>query len=687
MFPLLGVEPHRGRFYTADEDRPDDAVNVAVIDHGFWRSEYGGAADVLGRSVTIADVDYTIIGVAPPRFTGPELKPVSVWLPLSTGHRPIRDWTTGWNARWLHVIARLRPGVSREAAATDATMAYRTVAEGHNHPSSASAAEGTISLLPLRYGLAGEEPAETSVARWLLGVAVVVLLIAAANVANLLLARMLRRRREVAVRLALGISHGRLVRLLLSESLLLAAAALAGALVLAYWGGQVVRVALLPDVQWGPPLGGRSLLFAAGATLLTGLLIGVAPALRSRRHDLTRGLRTGAAETGGRRAGARAALTVVQAAFSLVLLVGAGLFVRSLWIVSRLDLGIDTHRVIAVSTTLDRETSQDVYLRQALTRLRTHPGVEGAALALGTPLRGGFGVPVRVPGRDSIPTLPGGGPYITAGTAGYFATVGTDIVRGRGFEEGEGGSTEAVVVVNETMAGTLWPGEDALTKCLIIGGDDAPCARVVGIAENAHHSGIREELVMQYYIPYGQEQGICCAQIVVRPRGDVMDFIRELRQVLHALHPGVRYVNMTPLQTVLDPEIRPWRLGATMFMIFGALALLIAAVGLYSVMAYGVTQRRAEIGVRMALGARTAGIVGMILRQGVTLVLIGVAIGAALVLASGHLIEPLLFETDGRDVLVIGAAAAVLALAAVLASIVPAMRAGRTDPLSALRVE
>ncbi|MGH7575572.1 MAG: FtsX-like permease family protein, partial [Longimicrobiales bacterium] len=692
MFSLLGLRPRLGRFYTAEEDRPRAAANVAVLDHGFWESEYGGAVDVLGQSVSVADIEYTIIGVAPPGFTGPELEPVSIWLPFSTGFEPHPEWPTTWNAIWLHVVTRTRSGVSPEAAAADATRVYRVGAEGH----SASAAEGVLSLRPLHYGPTGDERAEAKVARWLLGVSAIVLLIAAANVMNLLLARMLRRRREIAVRLALGISRVRLARLLLSESLVLAFLGMAGALVIAYWGGQAIRLALLPDVQWGTPLGGRTLMFAAVATVMTGLLIGLAPALHSRRQDLTRGLRAGAGESGGRRAVARGALTVVQAAFSMVLLVGAGLFVRSLWNVSRMDLGIDADRVLAVWPTLDEPAQRDAFLREAVAHLRVHAGVEGVALALGTPLQGQFGVSVRVPGRDSIRWDPSSGPYITAASPGYFEAVGTRIRLGRGFEEGEGAGTEPVVVVNETMANALWPGDDALSKCLLIGDEnrtstelfeDVPCARVIGIAEDAHRSGILDEAVMQYYIPYGQERGIGGTQIVVRPRGDAIAFVPELRRVLHALDPGVRYLGINPLQLVLDPQIRPWRLGATMFLIFGCLALLIAAVGLYSVMAYGVVQRRTEIGVRIALGAHTRGIVAMTLRQGVTLAMIGVVAGSALALVFGPLIEPLLFQTRGRDALTLGAVAVTLAVVAVLASIIPAARAGRTDPLSALRVE
>jgi predicted permease len=691
MFPLLGVSPRLGRFHTAAEDRPRQAANVAVLDHGFWQSEYGGTTDVLGRTVSIDGVDYTVIGVAPAGFTGPELQRVSVWLPFSTGFKPHPEWPTTWNARWLHIIVRTRPGVALEAAAAEATSVYRAAAEGHDE----RAAEGVLSLRPLRYGPTGEEPAETAVARWLFGVSVIVLLIAAANVMNLLLARTFRRHREISVRLALGISRRRLARLLLSESLVLALAGLGAALVLAYWGAQVVRVALLPDVQWGAPLDERVLSFAAIAALATGLLVGLVPVLHSGRSDLTRSLRAGPREGGGRRAGVRTVLTVMQAAFSVVLLVGAGLFVRSLWNVSRVDLGVDADRVLAAWVTYEGTAGRDDFLRSALARLHSHPGIESAALALGAPLQGGVGVDVRMPGRDSIPDLPGGGPYITGVTTSYFETVGTRILRGRGFEEGEGAGTEPVMIVSQTMANTIWPAEDPLTKCLIIADessadefpDDARCARVVGVAEDAHRTGIVQEPVMQYYVPLGQERGVAGTRILVRPRGNAVAFVSELRRLLHALDPAVRYLEINPLQSVLDPQIRPWRLGATLFLVFGAVALVVAAIGLYSVLAYAVAQRSAEIGVRMALGARARSIVGMIVREGVGLVLLGVILGSAVALAAGPLIEPLLFETAGRDAFVVATVSTVLVVVAVLASFIPALRAGGTDPLSALRAD
>jgi predicted permease len=702
LFALLGVAPRLGRFYTAEEDRPHDAAQVAVIDHGFWMSEYGGAPGALGRTISVNGADYTIIGVTPPGFTGPELGPVSVWLPLSTGFTPHPEWPTTWHARWLAVVMRLGSGVPPDVAAAEASRLYRAAAEGHHE----AAAEGTVSLLPLHYGPAGEVPREAAVARWLLGVSAIVLLIAVANTTNLQLARLLRRRREVTVRLALGISRGRLARLLLSESLLLALAGLGCALVLAHWGSRIVQLAFLPDVQWGDPLGDRTLLYAGVVAMMTGLLVGLAPALYAGRQDLTRGLRAGeAGDAGGRGTGARGALTIVQTALSVVLLIGAGLFVRSLWNVSRVDFGIDADRLLAVSTSFvavddaagDEDASveyerQNAFLKEAIAHLGAQPGVESAALAIGTPLQTILGVAVREPGRAELPELPGGVPWITVGSPDYFHATGTRILRGRGFDDGEGAGTEAVVVVSEAMANALWPGDDALAKCLLIGDEDrvdadlfdhVPCARVIGIAQNL--SGIRRQPQMRYYIPFGQERGIGGAQILVRTRGDAMAYIPELRRQLHSLHAGITYLTINPLQAPIERQVRPWLLGTTMFLVFGTLALLIAIVGLYSVMAYRVAQRRKEIGVRMALGARPRSIVGMIVRQGIGLVSIGIIVGAPFAFAGGQLLEPLLFETAGRDTLIAATVAVVLLGVAVLASLVPAILAARTDPLIALR--
>jgi predicted permease len=695
LFSLLGVRPAIGRFFTEAEDRPGEAERVAVLEYGYWQSAFGGTAAALGSTVVVDGSEFTIIGVAPRGFTGPELKPATLWLPFSSSNwRPRPDWPTTWLAQWTNVLVRLRPGVSIEATAEAATARFRTAAADAGMTAAATA---TLAVLPASYTSAGLEPPEVAITRWLAGVSFIVLLVACANVINLLLARGVRRRRELSVRLALGISRARLARLLLSESLLLAIVGGALSVLFVLWGSQLLRGALMPDIQWESPLSGRVLLFSSVVIVITGVVVGLAPALQAARQDLAGMLKANTRQGGAARGRFRGALTVTQSAFALVLLVGAGLFVRSHWNVRTLDLGIDADRVLAVwvvfqstagMTDAERESftaRRAAFHEEAVERLRARPDVEAAAVALGTPLQGGFGVSLRVPGRDSLPAMPGGGPYITAAGPGYFETVGTRIVRGRGIEAGDGRGSEPVTVINETMARTLWPGSDPLDACLFIGGDDAPCARIVGVAADARRRQLVEEPAFQYYVPFGQERGIGGTQILVRPKSRAATFVPELRSVLHGMEPGVGYLRINPLQATLDPQVRPWRLGATMFLVFGGLALLIAAIGLYSVIAYGVAQRRTELGVRMALGAGVAGIVVMVLRQGLALVLIGIALGLPLALFGARRIESLLFETAPADVTVFGGVALLLVVIAVLASVLPAARAGRTDPAEALR--
>lgn len=322
----------------------------------------------------------------------------------------------------------------------------------------------------------------------------------------------------------------------------------------------------------------------------------------------------------------------------------------------------------------------------ALDRVRALPAVEAAALTIGTPFRSFFVVQLRVPGRDSLPRLPGGGPYVFAVTDDYFATTGVRIVRGRAFTAMDRAGSEPVAIVNETMARTLWPNADALGQCLLIADAEA-CSRVVGVAEDARRWRLREEATMQYYVPVGQESGIGGTKLLVRPRPGARGVGAALRETLFALDPSLSYVEVVPMQDWLDPQIRPWRLGATMFTLFGGLALLIAAVGLYSVIAYGVTQRQAELSIRRALGARGRDIVAMVVREGVGLVVIGVALGAGLALLAGRWIEGLLFDTTSSDPVLFGVVTLALLAVAALASLAPAVRGARVDPLSAVRAE
>jgi predicted permease len=362
-------------------------------------------------------------------------------------------------------------------------------------------------------------------------------------------------------------------------------------------------------------------------------------------------------------------------------------------------MGIEPERVVVVAARfpslagLSEEEAAAARLRRgefyarALEQVRSMPDVEAAAIAIGTAFRTSYTIPLRVPGRDSLPRLPGGGPYAVAVTADYFETVGTRIVRGRAFTSVDRAGSERVVVVNETMARTLWPTADALGQCLLIGRGAEQCARVVGVAEPARRQGFQEKAAMQYYVPIGQEVDMGGYNLLVRPRGSAAQALARIRAAVYAAEPSLSYANVFILHEELEPQIRPWRLGAAMFTLFGALALFIATIGLYSVIAYSVAQRRGELGVRMALGARGGDIVRMIVGQGVTLALAGIGIGVVIAVIAGRYIETLLFRIGPRDPLTFAAVGAALLTIAVVASAVPALRARKTDPLEALRAE
>ena len=699
FFPLLGVRPAVGRFFGPAEDRPGDARHVAVLGHEVWRSRFAGDSAVVGRTVRIGGEPYTVVGVAPAGFTGVELKRVDAWLPMSLVH-PSPDWRTSWQAQWLKIVARLAPGVTRERGAAEATRSLRAA-----YPGTEKFIErADLHADPLSYDDSGHEAREVAVSRWLFAVSLIVLLVACANVANLLLARALRRRREVSLRVALGISRWRLVRLLLGESLALALLGGVAALAVIPVVGHVVRSALLPTVAWGDGLvDGRVLAVAAALTLATGLAAGLLPALHAGRHDVIGSLRAGMRGEGAGTSRLRSGLAVAQAALSVLLLVGAGLFIRSLHHARGIDLGFEPERVLMVRPDWSvpgpssaptpeerdrRRARRSAFFAAALVRARRLPEVERAAVTVGLPFQMWFTLRLRVPGVDSIPRLPGGGPYIQAVSPGYLATMGLSLLEGRSFGPADHEGSEPVAVVSRTMARTLWPGGEALGRCLLIGrAERPPCARVVGIVEDAHRNALHEQPSMQYYIPLGQERGFGGSALVIRPRGDPEALIGRLRRRLAGLDPEVLYLRIESLESVIDPHYRPWRLGATLMGAFGILALLIAAMGLYSLVAYTVASRRHEVGIRMALGAGRIDILRWVLRRGVLLVASGIAVGALLAAAAAPRLGDLLFEESPLDPAVYAGVAALLLAVAVAACLVPAGGAVKLDPARVLRAD
>ncbi len=691
LFQLLGVRPALGRFFTAAEELPPAGEAVVVLDYGSWQRRFGSDPDVIGRTLDLGERTFTIIGVAPEGFTGVELQPAELWLPVSAKGGPVPDWATTHGWTWLSIVGRVAPGATAEQAAVQATAVYDAT-----QPVREPALSAELSLRPLWFDQHGVEASEVTVSRWLVGVSLALLLVASANVINLLLARGLRRRREIAVRLALGVSRRRLVRLLLTEGVLLAVAGGVAGLLVAYWGMYVLRLTLLDGIAWaGSPIDGRVLGYTAAATVVTALLVGLLPAIRASDPRLAASLASGSVRSGSHRSRLRWGLTGAQAALSALLLIGAGLFVHSLWSIQRLDIGLQPERVIQLSLDwpstggeTDEEraaasTRQRAVLDEALERVRTLPGVTSAALGTGTPFHSAFQTSSKVSGYDSLPPMPGGGPYMSGVSDGYFETVGTRILRGRGMTSADVRGAERVVVVNETMARTLWPQGDAIGQCFFAVDGQSECSRVVGVVQDTPRFELRDEPAFQLYL--SQLQALRGGVLLVRATGRPEALAVPLRSALLSLDPSLLDVKVELWRNVLAPQLRPWRLGAALFALFGALALAVAAVGLYSVMSYTAASRSQEMGVRVALGAQPANVRWLVMRQGLLLGLGGIAVGVLLALAGGRWVEPLLFGTSPREPVVLVGVSAVLVVVALLASLIPAWRASRVSPADVLR--
>ena len=704
---LFDAQPALGRFFTADEDRAPEGTMVVVLGYGFWQTNYGGRADILGKPVRIGAETYTIIGVAPKDFVGVSLAtpaaflPITAWANASFGKRAGRDGPFGGtrpnyhdahNIQWMEMLARRKPGVSVEAATADLSNAYRKsyiaqkAVNAGIRPTELAKPRAIAS--PLMEERGPNQGRYSKVALWLVGVAAIVLLIACANVSNLLLARAFARRREIAVRLALGVGRARLIRQLLTESLLLALLGAVAGLALAQWGGAAVRALLLANVEPQNTFGDtRALLITLAVAIVAGLLTGLAPALHAGRVDIAAMLKAGAREGTYQRSRTRVLLLVMQAAMSVVLLVGAGLFVRSLRNVRSLDLGYDGSRTLYVEPHMrgvQLDSVQSADLRHRLLATATAlPFVEAGSRTVTVPFWSSISRDLHVAGIDSVDRL--GDFYYHAVSPDYFRTMGTRIRRGRAFTAADSRNAPLVMVVSESMAKTLWPGRDALGKCVRVGEDTTPCTEVVGIAQDIKRGSLSDDPGLQYYVAIEQlEQGIG-GGLFIRTRGNATSYGESLRKQLQKVMPGASYVTVTPLNNIIGGQTRSWTLGATMFTIFGVLALLVAAVGLYSVIAYNVVQRTHELGVRVALGARSPDVVRLVVGEGIRVSLAGVAIGSVVAAAAARYVGPLLFGVSPRDPIVFSGVAMALILVALMASLLPAWRAARVDPSVALR--
>lgn len=695
-FGTLGTRVAIGRSIEPSDDRPPNGSRVVVIGYGLWQRELGGDRSAIGKRITLARNTYTIVGVAPKGFIGTGSKPIDVWIPITAadGLRFAgKRWATERSSTWLTIVGRAKPGMTEATLAAQVTAAYGAgEASGGGIVDSTARAQLT-SVLPSRQR---EISAERRVAALLGAVSLLVLLIACANVANLLLVRAFSRRREVAVRLALGISRSRLIRQLVTESVVLALVGGLAALAVVQWGSTIVQNVLLGDFAWpDTPIDGRVLAFTTLTTVAVGLLTGLIPALQGSSPHLARTLREGTRGSGLSRSHTRAALLLIQAAVSVILLVGTGLFVRSLYNVSRVKLGVDVNRLVTAtidlrSVGIDSAAADDYFdrARDAASRI---PGVAAVTLADAPPFgEWSMGTSISVPGRDSLPATDES-PTQSFIQPNYFSTVGTRIVAGRAFTDADANTGAArVVIVNRAIANWLWPRESAVGRCIRIGEKTEPCSEIVGVAETTHHGSIVEQGdPQQLYLPLKHATSDARArQLIVRPTGTAPEALAEpVRRVMQQVVAGVPFADVRPMRSTLDNELRPWELGATMFAAFGAIALVLSSLGLYSVVAYTVAQRMHEMGVRVALGAQTGDIRRLVLTQGLRIAALGVVVGALIALASGRFIAPMLFQTSTKDPVIFAAAITLLLVVATVASLVPARRAVRADPLVALRAE
>jgi predicted permease len=693
-FEILGVRPVIGRLLEAADDSAAGGLANVMISYGLWQRQFGGASTVLGQTVELGVGRYTIVGVTPEGFGGLEAVNTDAWLPLTPGSAEVtsEQWKANRGDNWVRAITRLTPGAGVARAEAEATALHLAGRSEDTAYASRQHAHLTFGpLLEARGPAAGDD---ARVYLWAAGVSLAVLLVACANVANLLLFRAIRRRREIAVRLALGVSRAQLLSQLLVESLLLALIGGCGALLLAFFGSTLLRGLLTSELAHTvTALSWRVAGFTLLAAVASGLIAGLIPAWLESRPDLLSALKESTSGTGGHHY-IRSGLVVLQTALSVTLLVGAGLFLLSFFRIRAIDMGVQADQVLVVNPSFPSSvpTAERLsFYQSSAERLRHVPGVQSVAVSTAVPFQVGWSEQVTIPGFDTLPSVQTGGPYVDGVSAGYFETMGIRILKGRGFQETDVAGGELVVVMGETMARVLWPNDNPLGKCLKMGDATAPCRTIVGIAHDTQRDigMMRGNARMQYYIPLPQTPLVPPSSgrvLMVRAPQSLM-MVGAVREMLFQLQPGLRFIETRTFEQVYTPSFQSWKSGAALFTAFGGLALLVAAVGLYSLLSYGVAQRTREIGVRMALGARPATVVQLVLQQGVTLVLGGVAIGLSVALLAARATAPLLFRTTPTEPGVYLGVAAVLLIIAILAGTFPAWSATRVSPMTALRAE
>ncbi len=697
-FSLLGTQPVLGRGFLPEEE--NSATEVVVISHGFWERTLGTDPSIIGKKLTLNRTAFTVVGVAPKNFAGTLLGGgPSLWAPLSMHNvlQPGFDWYETRRGLFLFGIGRLKPGVTPEQARSNLRTVFANLEQAFpvdNKGRSATA----VSLLDARLNPNGQGPnIVLRLSSILMIVVGIVLLIACANIANLLLARASKRRREVAIRLALGAKRVRLIRQLLTESLLLAVAGGALGLLLAYWCLSALAGADLPlpfPIDDTLSLDPRVLGFTALLAIATGILFGLAPAIQASKADVVPVLKNELVPSGSGGRGIMAYLTlrqllvVAQVAASLVALVAAALFLRDLRHAQQIDPGFVTDGVLVMNFNLGREGYTEergqVFFEQIAERAASLPGVMGAAIAQNPPLAGGFLRSVFPEGADST-TRDRILVQVNTVGMGYFQTIGIAIVRGRDFSRADTATSPKVVIINQTMAQQFWKNDEPIGKRFKFFGDK-DYTTVIGVSRDSKYNGVAEDPQPFIYQPLLQNYTPAAA-LHVRTSGDAASLAGAVRAEVQRLDSTLSLFNVRTLEEQVSQSLQPQRMNVVLLTVFGVLALLLASIGLYGVASYSVSQRTREIGVRMALGAQPSNVLALVLGHGMALVGIGLVIGLVVAYVAAGFAGAVVVGVDPHDPVTYVATAAVLGGIAMLASYIPARRATRIDPLIALRTE
>ena len=697
-FSLLGARPPIGRGFLPDEDAKPSAV--AVVSHGFWERSLGSDPSIVGKTLTFNRTPFTVVGVAAQGFAGTLLGGgPSVWVPMSMHDvvQPNFDWYEQRRGLFLFAFGRLQPGITVEQARANLRAVFAQLEQAFPNDNKGRSA-GAAPLLDARLNPGGQGGAPVvQISMILMTVVGIVLLIACANIANLMLARASRRRREIAIRLALGASRIRLLRQLLTESLLLSMLGGVLGLLLAYW---LMDALLAADLQLPIPvddtvsIDGRVLVFTGMLALATGVLFGLAPAIQGSRPDVVPVLKNESVPTGTGRGwlrfvSLRQVLVISQIALSLVSLIAAGLFLRSLRDAQSIDTGFETRGVLVMNFNLGREgytpERGQLFYQQVVERSAAIGGVQHAAIAQNPPLAGGFLRSLLPEGADTT-TQDRILVQVNSVSPGYLATLGIPLLGGRDLTTADTVGAPLAVVINQTMADRFWPGQEAVGKRFTFFGD-ADYTTVVGVARNAKYNGVAEDPIPFIYQPVRQNYTPQAA-LHVRTAGDAATLAGAVRRQVQEIDPTLSVFNIRTLEEQVSESLAPLRVNVIMLSTFGGLALLLAAIGLYGVASYSVGQRTREIGVRMALGAQPSNVLRLVLGHGLVLVAIGLAAGLALAFALASAVPvDLLPNVSARDPWTFLATSGLLGAVAVIASYLPARRATHIDPLIALRTE